>query len=266
MTRATTGLKMSFADTGNSNIMNMIRKSTERRQHVWSFLTRELVSAAPQRLKLHNSMESMDVLDSKTKHRNKTEAAIFAMKQAAEVAAQTACSQYLLAQQYLREADARVAYQKQLLHWEMERRYTRLATAERQASLHVGFDVCPHQLQMSHALAPSVPRVLSYQKSSQNVKDGEKASLYLKCSQLNDTKEHFIKISSPTPDTTLSTPLPKVKKDDTVGNSTVGKKRSCPYVSQPELSSFAQPRLKRIKKGDYPDDMPQRPLSSCMYI
>ena len=86
---------------------------------MWSFLTRELVSAASQRLKLHNSMESMDVLDSKTKHRNNTEAAIFAMKQAVGVAAQTDCSQYLLAQQYLREADAQVAYQNQLLHWEM---------------------------------------------------------------------------------------------------------------------------------------------------
>jgi len=114
-------------------------------------------------------------------------------------------------------------------------------------------------------MAPIVPRAPLFQKIPHNDRGSEITSANLGPSDLNYSKEHHSKKLAPVPDATHSMPLLAVEVGGTVVNSVIGGKRKFQTESHPALPPYAPPTSKKMKKKDYPDDMPQRPLSSCKY-
>ena len=77
-------------------------------------------------------------------------------------------------------------------------------------------------------------------------------------------KDHLKKLP-PAPDATHSMPILADEVGGTVEDSAIRGKRNLPSESHPALSPYAPPPSKKTKKKDYPNDMPQRPLSACKY-
>ena len=268
MVRAMIDAKMFFSNNENAYMMSMVQRSMQRRQSMWDFHNSAISTIAFGTATQQNSIEFTNALNAKL-HFQKLEVDILAKEQAATaVDAWEAHNRYMLAQHCLQEVDVRGGgYQKEMRHREIEisRHSPPLAAIRGHPSLNVSFDTTPHRLHNSHVMAPVVPRAPLFQKIPHNDRRSEITSANLGPSDLNYSKEHHSKKLAPVPDATHSMPLLAVEVGGTVVNSVIGGKRKFQTESHPALPPYAPPTSKKMKKKDYPDDMPQRPLSSCKY-
>ena len=268
MVRAMIDAKMFFSNNENAYMMSMVQRSMQRRQSMWDFHNSAISTIAFGTATQQNSIEFTNALNAKL-HFQKLEVDILAKEQAATaVAAWEAHNRYMLAQHCLQEVDVRGGgYQKEMRHQEIEisRHSPPLAAIRGHPSLNVSFDTTPHRLYSSHVMAPIVPRSPLFQKSSHKDRGSEITSGNLGPSDLNSTEKHNLKKLAPAPDATHLMPLLADEVGGTVENSAIRGKRNFPSESHPALLPYAPPPSKKKKKKDYPDDMPQRPLSACKY-